>query len=181
MSIYSDVRTAIRNGTLKVLEIAGFPSTPIIYSHQNGSEPSVPYCVIQIVNMRQIGRTQEATRTDEGTPTVKNLWYTAHYEVLAQFTFGGTTAPEMGEEFLHIVNNNRVGIEEYQKGNLAPLRKTILRRIPQKRDTQWVEFFSTDVTFSYAVQSSQPIDWIESVTVINDMVDPPDTFTIPEQ
>lgn len=180
MSIYSDVKTALYNGTVKIFQVTGYP-IPVVFSHQSGAEPPSSYCVIQIVNMRQIGRTQEATRTDVGDGNIKNLWYTAHYEVMVQFTFAGSQAPDLGEEFLHAVNNNRVIIEEYQKSSLAPLRKTILRRSPQKRDTQWVEMFSTDVTFSYAVQSKQPIDWVEKVAITDEGVEPPYSFTIPAE
>lgn len=167
MSVYSDVRTAIRNGTLKVFQNIGLNNVPIIFSHQNGSEPADPYVVIQIVNVRQVGRTQEASFTDDGDEfgENKNLWYTAQYEVMAQFSFSGSLGPDYAQEFQHAVNNNRVIIEEYQKFNLAPIRKSLLRRAPMKRETQWIEFFNIDVTFSYAVQTIQSIDWVEHVSI----------------
>ena len=74
----------------------------------------------------------------------------------------------MATEFLNAIPNNVVVREAYQKNNLAPIRKSTLRRAPQKRDTKWVEFFNLDVTFSYAVYTNQTIDWVEHVRFVDE-------------
>lgn len=174
MSIYSDMRNAIRLGTIEALVQSGHPSTQVIYSHQNGAEPSSSYCVINILNHVQRGRTQTATLTDDGSLVgeepeqvlVKNLIHTAVYEVVVQFTFAGSEAPDLAHDFMQSILNNVVVTEAYQKQNLAPMRKSNLRRAPQKRDTQWIDFYNIDVTFSYAVRTTQSVDWIEHVSIV---------------
>jgi hypothetical protein len=44
------------------------------------------------------------------------------------------------------------------------MRKGEIRRVPEKRDTAWIDNFVLDVIFSYAVETTQPIDIIEEVS-----------------
>lgn len=173
MTIYADMRDAVYQGTVEVFNQIGLPTTTVIFSHQSGPEPSSPHCVIQIVIVDQVGRTEYSTLTDDATPT-KHLQIKSTYEVQVQFTFGGSTAPELGHEFLNALRNNVVITEAFQKNNLAPMRKSSLRRAPQKREAEWIEFLNMDVTFSYAVMTTQDIDWVEHVT----LKDANDGFTI---
>lgn len=166
MSIYSSMRTAVRLGTLEALSQSGYSTTPVIYSHQSGAEPAETYVVIQIVSLDQVGRVEESTLTDESTPDRK-LTFKNHYEGKIQFTFAGSDAPDIATEFLNAIPNNVVVREAYQKNNLAPMRKSGLRRAPQKRDTTWVEFFNIDVTFSYMVLTEQTVDWVEHVQFVD--------------
>lgn len=159
-TIYSSIRTAVRSGVLKVFE-NHTPVPQVIYSHTNGVEPSGPYVVVQIITQRQIGRVESSTRTDDEF----NLWFTAHYEVDVQFSFCGSTAGDLAYEFQQMLLNNVVVNEAFQVNNLAPIRKSNLRRAPQKRDTGWVEYQNMDITFSYTVQTIQPIDWVEHVDI----------------
>lgn len=167
MSTYSDFRSAVRIGTLKVLQEFGYPTTQVIYSHQNGSEPSTPYVVIQIVSLNQVGRNESSTLTDESSPS-KKLTIKATYEGRVQFMFCGSTAPDMAQDFTQAICNNIVVTEAYQRNNLAPMRKGNVTRSPQKRDTGWVEFFTTNVVFSYAIKTTQDIDWVEHVTILDE-------------
>lgn len=172
MSIYKDVRSALRLGTLKILE-EEFPTTQVIFSHLNGEEPSDPYVVIQIITEDQVGRTQYSTFADE----TENLHINTHYELLVQFSFIGSTAGAMSFTFNQAVTNNVVVWEAFQKNNLAPLRKSNLRRVPVKRETNWVEYHNIDVTFSYAVKTVQPIDVVERVSFVD--INTGETFVIP--
>lgn len=176
MSIYSSVRNAVRLGTVEALNQSGYTNVPVIYSHQNGAEPSAAYVVIQIVSLAQIGSSQEDTLTDESSPERK-ITYKSYYEGTIQFTFAGSAAPDMAHEFLNAIPGNIVVRESYQRNNLAPIRKSTLRRAPQKRDTGWVEFINLDVTFSYAVKTTQTVDWVEHITLLDDFSG--DVITIP--
>ena len=166
MSIYSGIRTALRLGTIEALKQSGFTNIPVIYSHQNGTEPAGSYVVIQVVNIKQTGRTEESTLTDESLPKRK-ITFKNHFEGLIQFSFGGSQAAEMAHEFFNAVPSNVVVREAYQKNNLAPMRKSTLRYSPQKRDTKWVDFFNVDVTFSYMGYTDQEVDWVEHVTIVD--------------
>jgi hypothetical protein len=172
MGIYSDVEDALRLGTLKILE-EEFPDTLVIFSHMNGAEPADPYVSIQLVTTEQIGRTQYSTFADEQ----ENLHILVQYEVVAQFSFIGSTAGDMAFTFNQAVSNNVVMWEAFQKNNLAPLRKSVVRRVPVKRETNWVEYHNIDVTFSYAVKTVQPVDVVERVSFVD--INTGETFVIP--
>jgi hypothetical protein len=161
-TLYSSVRTAVRAGVLKVFE-GNVPEVLVNYSHPppDATEPPNPYVVVNIITQRQIGRVETATRTDDEF----NMWFNTHYEVDVQFSFCGSTAGDLAYEFQQMLLNNVVVTEAFQIYNLAPIRKSNVRRAPQKRDTGWVEYQNMDVTFSYAVQTVQPIDWVEHVGI----------------
>lgn len=174
MDIYKEVRTAIRKGSIKAL-LEYFPTeveqnSGIIFSHINGTEPSIPYVVINILGISQIGSADYSTRTNENL----ELSIKAEYEVRAQFSFCGSSAGSMMHYFTQRIKNNVVVWEEFQKNNLQIRTKSDPRRAPQKRDTQWVDYWNMDVTFGYAVNTQQEVDVIEHV-IIKDV---PNTFTL---
>jgi hypothetical protein len=55
--------------------------------------------------------------------------------------------------------------EELQRYNLNIRTKTNIRRVPQKRDTKWVEYHNMDVVFTYAVNTQQIVDVVEAVII----------------
>lgn len=179
MSIYSEVRSALRKGTARVLS-EYFPTTDlqdqgIIFSHISGSEPVIPYVVIQIISTNQIGKTSYSTLTDED----ENLTIITQYEITAQFSFCGSKAGDMAYDFNSAINNNVVMWEAFQKNSLAPLRKSTLRRLPIRRDTKWIEYQNLDVTFSYAVKTTQKVDVVERISVLGLGTTPEERIYIP--
>lgn len=176
MSIYSQVRQALRLGTLVVLNDY-FPSTDaknkgIIYSHTSGTEPTTPYVVIQIVKVDQQGRTSYSTFAGE---VDEKLTIVNHYKITAQFSFVGTLAGDMAYDFYNAVNNNVVMWEAFQKYNLAPVEKSTLRRVPALRETKWIEYENLDVVFTYAVKTTQSVDIIEHIRLTYADDENPDT------
>lgn len=167
MSIYSSVRSALRTGTLKVLADY-FPTKTlqdkgIIFSHVSGLEPTIPYVVIQIVSVNQVGRTSYSTYASDA----ENLTIVNHYEIMAQFSFCGSTAGDMAYDFNNSIINNTVTREAFQVLNLAPINKSTLRRVPSRRDAVWVEYENLDVTFTYAVKTTQAVDIIEHISLLD--------------
>ena len=175
MSIYSELRQALRKGTLVVLS-SYFPTTisqdkGIIFSHTNGTEPSIPYVVIQIGKASQEGRTSYSTYAN----SVENLTIVNHYRVTVQFSFLGTTSGDMAYDFDNAIINNVVVREAFQRLNLAPVEKTDVRRIPVLRETKWTEFESLNVVFTYAVKTTQAVDIIEHIRIVYADDQNPDT------
>lgn len=165
MSIFSDVRTAIRNGSIKAL-IDYFPTSTeqdsgIIFSNLNGAEPASPYVVINILGISQIGMQEQPTLTDLS----EQLQIKAEYEIRTQFSFCGSLAGDMMHTFTQRIKNNVVVWEEFQRNNLQIRTKSDPRRAPQKRDTQWVEYWNMDVTFGYSVATDQLVDVVEHVII----------------
>ena len=178
MNIFTSVRTAIRNVSLKALD--EFTTPLIIYSHANGTEPVGSYVVVNILSVGQVGHHQSSGLA-KANGLVYDLSVTAAYEVNVQLSFVGSQSGEMAYSFYQRINNNPLVFEELARNNLGVMRKSQVRRAPQKRDTKWVEYHNLDVTFSYHVVTKQVVDIVEGVVaqaVYNDVIEP--TFTVPE-
>lgn len=178
MNIFTTVRAAIRNVSLVALN--EFVNPLVIYSHSNGSEPAGAYVVVNILSVEQQGH-----HSSSGLTKANGLDYelsvTAAYEVNAQLSFVGSQSGEMAYSFYQRINNNPLVFEELARNKLGVMRKSQVRRAPQKRDTTWVEYHNLDVTFSYHVVTKQVVDIVEGVVaqaVYDDVVQP--TFNVPE-
>lgn len=178
MNIFTTVRSAIRNVSLVALD--EFVNPLVIYSHSNGTEPAGSYVVVNILSVDQQGQ-----HTSSGLVEVSITEYEqtikAAYEVNAQLSFVGSQSGEMAYSFYQRINNNPLVFEELARNKLGIMRKSQVRRAPQKRDTTWVEYHNLDVTFSYHIVTKQVVDIIEAV-VIEDNNDVefvvPDNFVI---
>ncbi len=183
---YSEVRKAIRRAVIQSL-IEYFPTEAdqnnyIFFSHSNGTEPSNPFVVINILGIEQIGKHSTSTLAD---PTQNILNIRASYEINVQFSFCGSTAGDMAQSFSQRINNNPLSFESLNKEKLSVMRKSNIRRAPQKRDTQWVEYFNQDVVFSYIINTQQVVDWVEAVVIESDIssssgTEPSDIFSVPD-
>ena len=60
------------------------------------------------------------------------------------------------------------------------MRKSQIRRAPQKRDTKWVEYHNVDVTFNYVITTNQLIDVVEGVVIADETSEIPVIIKIPE-
>lgn len=179
VNVYSDIRKAIRRAAVQSL-IEFFPNTEdqdkyIFFSHTGGSEPANPYVVINILGIEQQGRSQVSSLTDQDS----FLSVQAAYEVTVQFGFCGSTAGDMAHSFTQRVNNNPVTMEAFRKESLSVMRKSNLRRVPQKRDTKWVEYFNQDFVFGYIVNTTQIVDYVETTVLEDTSLDPSTIFTVP--
>ena len=183
--VYTDVRKAIRRAAIQSL-IEYFPTTQeqndlIFFSHINGSEPSKPYIVINILSIEQQGKHMTSTLA---SPADNTLLVRVAYEITVQFSFCGSSAGDMAQTFTQAINNNPLSLEGIKREKLSVMRKSNTRRAPQKRDTQWVEYFNQDVVFSYIVVTKQAIEWVEAVVIENAIdsdsgTEPSDTFSVP--
>jgi hypothetical protein len=77
--------------------------------------------------------------------------------------FVGDYAGNLAYEFETVVDNPASRFY-FGTESLAIMRKGEIRRVPEKRDTDWIDNFVLDVIFSYAVETTQPIDIIEEVS-----------------
>lgn len=178
MNIYSTVRGAIRNVTLKALD--EFTNPTVIFSHQSGNEPAGSYVTVSVLNVDQTGRHVSSGLVEANGATFEET-IKVSYEVMAQLSFVGSQSGEMAYSFYQRINNNPLVLEEAARNKLGFMRKSQVRRAPQKRDTTWVEYHNLDVTFSYHVVTKQEVGIIEGVVVqpvYNDVIEA--EFTVPE-
>ena len=177
MSIYTLVRPAVRKVAVKCLEQL-FPTptqqnSGVIFSHSNGTEPNNPYVTVNILNVEQQGHGSMSSLTNADEELSVNV----SYEVMVQYSFFGSTAGDMAMHFNQRINNNPVVLEEIARNKLGFMRKSQLRRNPQKRDTQWIDSYNMDVTYSYIANTQQIVDVIE-VAIMEDVLTG-DVFTVP--
>lgn len=174
MSIYSDVRANIRKGAIAAL--SEYPTTPVIFSHSNGTEPAESYVVVNLLNIEQQGHHSTSTLATED----EELIFQVAYEIMCQFSFVGSLSGDMSQSFKQNINNNPLTRLELQRNNLGFMRKSQIRRAPQKRDTKWVEYHNMDVTFSYVVTTNQLVDVVEGVVIADETSEIPVIIKIPE-
>lgn len=174
MSIYTPLRTALRNVALVANN--SYPTMPVIHSHQNGAEPAESYISINILSIEQEGghSTSTLTRVDE------TLDIRVAYEVLVQFSFFGSLSGNASHDFTQRIKNNPLVFEELAKNKLGIMRKSTLRRAPQKRDTQWIEAFNMDVTFSYFINTNELVGVVEGVVISDETGEIPVIIKIPD-
>lgn len=154
-----------------ILDILGYPEVLVVHSNVNSLEPSKTYCVIDILDTSQSGRTNEASYIASETPDgVDMLESMTHYILLTQISFIGTNAGDVSHDFRHNISNNRVCFEEIQKKSFGLLSKSNLRRNPQKRETQWVNSFNMDMSLSFAIRTRQSYDWVEYITINDEVI-----------
>ena len=153
MNLYDSVRQAIYNSSKNLL-----PNNELIYSHQGGQEPRGSYCSINIIRTNKIGMEYESTYASATDITSVSV-----YEVTTRFMFVGDDAGNLAYEF-ETVADNPASRFYFGTESLAIMRKGEIRRVPEKRDTDWIDNFVLDVIFSYAVETTQPIDIIEEVS-----------------
>jgi len=174
MAISTDLQEAIRLSAIAALP--DYPTTLVKFSHDNGPEPSASYVVINILNTEQQGHHSTSTLVN----TDETLTFQVAYEVICQFSFIGSLSGEMSQSFNNNINNNPLTRLELSRNKLGFMRKSQIRRAPQKRDTKWVEYHNMDVTFSYIVVTNQLIDSVDGVVIADETSEIPVIIKIPE-
>lgn len=174
MAVYTDVRTSIRKGAIAAL--SDFPTTPIIFSNSNGTEPAESYVVVNILSIEQQGHHSTSTLANVD----ETLTFQVAFEILVQFSFIGSLSGDMSQSFIQNINNNPLTRMELSRNNLGFMRKSQIRRAPQKRETKWVEYHNLDVTFNYIVITNQLVDVIEGVVLEDNTSEIPLLIKIPE-
>lgn len=159
MAVYGDVRKAIRLSAIAAL--SEFPTTPVIFSNTSGSEPAESYVVINILSISQQGHHVTSSKLDSQNRQATQVCY----EVMVQLSFIGSKSGDMAQSFTQRINNNYKVFEDLTRNKLGVMRKSDIRRAPQKRQTKWVEYHNMDVTFSYIVLTQDVVDLIEAVVV----------------
>lgn len=174
MAVYSNVRQAIRLSAIAAL--SEFPTTPVIFSNSNGSEPAESYVVVNILSIEQQGHHSTSTLAN----TNETLTFQVAYEVMCQLNFIGSLSGDMSQSFTQNINNNPLTRLELQRNKLGLMRKSRIRRAPQKRDTKWAEYHNLDVTFNYIVITDQLVDVVEGVVIADEASEIPVIIKIPE-
>ena len=163
MNLYDSLKSALYNSCTKLIT-----QNTVIFSHQGGQEPSGTYCAVNILRVDKIGSETDATYASSDGLTYE-LYSRNEYEATVRFMFVGQDAGNLAYEFESSMDNYAARFF-FGTENLAVMRKSEVRRVPERRETTWVENFTLDVVFSYAVETTQPIDIIEDVSWIGTII-----------
>lgn len=142
----------------------------VIASHQNGSEPTQGYCVINTLSLNSQGQAD----FDAGYVSWSEEDYQAYqyknrfYEALVQIDFIGKDSDENAFIFYDSLTGNSVVNQIFQKYSLSSMRWSLLRRSPQRRGSTWIDSWSYDHTLGFAMSGRQAIDWVD-VVIVNDV------------
>lgn len=154
MNLFDSLKTALYTSSKSY-----FPNNELIHSHQGGQEPRGTYCAINILSTDRVGSEDESTYAS-ATPVIRSV---NHYEVTVRYMFVGKEAGDLAYEFESSIDNSAARFA-FGTESLAIMRRGQVNRVPEKRDTTWVDNFTLDVVFSYAVYNTQSIDIIEYVS-----------------
>jgi hypothetical protein len=173
-TLFTQLRTNIRKVAITALSEYPSIANVTIFSNSNGAEPAESYVVINILEIRQIGQHNTSSKLDSQNRQAVQV----AYEVMVQFSFIGSQSGDMSHSFNQRINNNYLVFESLKLNKLGIMRKSNVRRAPQKRDTKWVEYHNMDVTFSYIAVTQDVVDLIEAVVVEDVTADT--IFRVPE-
>lgn len=169
-SSYTKLRESLVTSTKLI-----FPDNKVIFGNVNGEEPDNPYVVIRIIKDEQTSMAYNDTLL---SPT-SQMTTTVNYEILAQFSFlsrDTTAAGDMVKTFVQYLNTPPI-LEELRKNRLGKKSISQIRNVAIKRETSWIQSYNVDVTFIYAIRTSQTMVPIVTVEVGNDITG--EVFTAP--
>jgi hypothetical protein len=167
MSLY-DTILATTKSTL-IQSLSEYPDTQVIYRDESGAEPKRTYATVYLLSLEQTGGTTTSSRLDEDL----TYYYQTPYEATVQYSFYGKDAPSIAYSSHMRMANSVLNRESSQASNMSIIRKSPVRRIPQKRDTKYVEMCTYDVTYSFIsgfTQVLQPIEQVVIEDTIQDVV-----------
>ena len=159
-SVSEQLKDALYDSFYEVLYNLGFKDTNIVFANQGGIEPDKTYCILNIIRIRQKGRTDESTA---GAHSTAKMQFTNYYNVDLQVTFLGKSADNVAMDFDIEIGSNVFVRHSFQKHLLAVVDKQDAINVPQLRGNEWMPSWNIDLNLSYAVQGTQVLnDWVET-------------------
>lgn len=157
--IYERLLTKL--GDLTTFTLRKYPDTPVVLKYEQGPENWKSYVAIYPLGISPLGRQQTSTLTNLNS----ELHIQANYEARVQFTFVGKKAFSLANHFNQQITTPLVR-EELARLNLTVFAKgRDIAPTPQRRETRWVEAFSVDIRFGFAVETRQIVDTVDSATI----------------
>jgi hypothetical protein len=171
MSLYSDTRATVRDIVLNAL--SEYPSTPVIYSHQDAPVPNATYITVNILSLTQEGMTAQSSRLNDD----EQLDYLTPYSMIVSFSATGSQSGDIITSLYQRLKNSVSNREFSLASNISVLNKSSITRTPYKAPTKWIEFTGFTARFFFISHFSETIYPVQSVVVedTNNSI----TFTIP--
>jgi len=150
-------------GTFKLL---GYEGIQIWFSHTNSLEPTKTYCVINILEVEQIGR-----EVGEFVPSeIEGEWQgdmvtPTSYRALVQFSVLGKSAEEIAPRLMSAMSNNRVVLDLFVENGLGGMYRSSLRNSPQTREGGYIPMLNFDRSFSFSYVETQEVISVRNIGV----------------
>lgn len=171
MSFYSELRTIVKDCVIQGL--SEFPSTPVIYSHQDGVIPNSTYITVNILSVTQEGMSEQSGRLNEAG----EIDILTPYSMLVNFSATGAQAGDVITSVYKRLKNSPSNRESLAVSNVSVLDKSSITRNAYRANTKWVEFLGFTARFYFISHFSETVYPVETVVVedLNNSI----TFTIP--
>lgn len=168
--------SVLKDSVFDVIEqsLLEYPDTPVIHSNSNGREPTSSYCTIGKLTVNQKGK---ADNFITGVGLLSQM--SVGYEVSCTVSFIGEHAGQIAFSSHSRLGNTIANRELAQRRSLSISNKSSVKSIPYRRDTQYVDVLSYDISFYFIWGVNEEVQQILQVVIEN--LDTSETITIPPQ
>jgi len=140
-----------------------FPDNPVVLSHGGGEEPFESYCAVYNLGIRRTGRSYVSTLADEN----EILTINCNYELRTQYSFLGKDGIGMAMKFFQAIDGNPLITGYLQENRFGIISKGDIKNVPKIRETKFEENYTVDVTYSFALQTKQQVNTVETVRLVD--------------
>lgn len=153
-------------------------SIPFIKDYGNAPEPTGSYCAVGVTTMNKLGRdTVQSYPTETGfEERIKQ-----DYNVLFTFSFYGDDAFERAFETQSTLSSRGFNEDLYSLGCLSLTDATTVQRVPELRDTGFINKAVFDINVLIGFEHKSEVDWFDTVSYDGDYIDVDGTVVLTEQ
>lgn len=144
-------------------------SIPVILDFQGGPEPEGDYGVLGITTFNKLHRDSknQYPTTDGFEERLKQ-----DFNILLTASFYGNTCYDNAFEAQAILSYDDVVESFYHNNNISIVDITQLRRVPELRDTGYIQRVTFDIEILIGFESIRDIDWFDTVEYEGEFEDP---------
>lgn len=165
MNPIEQIKDGLYLSTRSILNMIGYEKDiTVLFSHNDVMSPEDEYCVISIINIKQDGNADSSDAIFRASMS-DEIDYVGFYQIHVQYSFIGKNSSWFATEFQHSLANNMFCRQEITANKLGYLHKTNLRNAPQRWETQWVDGWNFDVTYTYSLTTRYKFEWIDKVII----------------
>lgn len=165
MEYFSSLQRSLYTSVRDTLDAIGLEEVEVWYGRYDALEPSKTYCILHLLEVRDVGLTSENYHYDEVNEDFISSTVT-FLSAYVQFSVVGESSALVSSKLRQNIINNRKHHDKFLKNGLGITNRSSLRRVPQKTDTGWMDAFNFDITFSFSfIYSEGDVDFFDKVEI----------------
>lgn len=142
---------------------------PVIIDYGGGTEPTSDYGVLGITTFNKLHRdTRNSYKLPDGSFKER---LKQDYEILMTFSFYGESCYEKSFEAQALLSSVDVLESFYTFNNISIVDITSLRRIPELRETGYIQRVTFDLNMLVGYEFIRDVDWFDTVSYEGDFED----------